>query len=337
MNEELNPDGMQEVDAMFRDALNDYSTNPSDAAWGKLNTKLNVKEVHDFVTFKKPPASGSTWPQPLYRMQWFRGITAAVVGTALVVASVFVVQKISDPNTSGRSLVSDSNTVVSTNQPSPVTTPLTDDNSAGVDLNSVPAEEPANSDQTPAPSYPVNQNILQSTPQSVTMLSYLPPQYTTEPGKVPSVVQQAPDAFSERNQDALRVDSLIRAARMSDSLQMLIDEFNAVYPEDENMVNAAAADEPQARDAEFDPVLPNAFTPNGDGLNDYFYVANLERYPENQLMIQDRSGRVVVNVKNYKGDWNAFGEPDGTYFFLFCYKDEQGITQYLKGTVIVIR
>lgn len=337
MNEDFNPNGIQEVDELFRDALNGYSTSPSDAAWGKLNSKLNFKEVHDFVTFKKPPASSRSWPQPLYRMQWFRGIIAGLVGTVIIASVVLLVNNLSSPNDTHGALISDSNSVSPVQPDNAINSTKVDPGQYSTTDVAVPLVPLASNDRSSASTVPPRQNAPADSPISFTMLDMTLPQAITERVTPATADNPNPEVMNHRFQEALRVDSLIHAAVMRDSLQMLIDDFNAGMTEEALAVNETESEEPQARTNEFNPIVPNAFTPNGDGLNDYFYVANLERYPENQLMIQDRSGRVVVNVKNYKGDWNAFGEPDGTYFFLFCYKDEQGITQYLKGTVIVLR
>ena len=66
---------------------------------------------------------------------------------------------------------------------------------------------------------------------------------------------------------------------------------------------------------EADPtlVIPNIFTPNGDEINDNFYIRNLP--PSSQLTITNRWGGKVYETNNYQNDWNAKGVPDGIYYY----------------------
>jgi len=64
-------------------------------------------------------------------------------------------------------------------------------------------------------------------------------------------------------------------------------------------------------------IIPNIFTPNGDGSNDYFVIENIEQFPENQLYICNRYGKVVYEKTNYKNDWGAENLPDDVYFYKF--------------------
>ncbi|MBM3403177.1 MAG: gliding motility-associated C-terminal domain-containing protein, partial [Bacteroidetes bacterium] len=49
----------------------------------------------------------------------------------------------------------------------------------------------------------------------------------------------------------------------------------------------------------------NILSPNGDGVNDFWVIENLESYPNNQVTIYDKAGRVIYNVKNYQNNWNG--------------------------------
>ncbi|HHG84828.1 MAG TPA: gliding motility-associated C-terminal domain-containing protein [Bacteroidetes bacterium] len=62
------------------------------------------------------------------------------------------------------------------------------------------------------------------------------------------------------------------------------------------------------------------FSPNGDGLNDFFVIEGLERYPKSKMIIRSRWGETIWQAPNYANDWNGVnhaGEPfpDDTYFF----------------------
>ena len=65
----------------------------------------------------------------------------------------------------------------------------------------------------------------------------------------------------------------------------------------------------------------NGFSPNGDGVNDYFTIEGIEKYPNNALTIYNRYGAQVHTVKGYKNDWegtwNGKVLPNGTYFYIF--------------------
>ena len=74
--------------------------------------------------------------------------------------------------------------------------------------------------------------------------------------------------------------------------------------------------------------IPNAFTPNGDGYNDYFEIKGLDEYTRPQLEIFNRWGNLVYQSNNYgssTGFWNGVANrgirvgdgqvPSGTYFY----------------------
>ena len=69
------------------------------------------------------------------------------------------------------------------------------------------------------------------------------------------------------------------------------------------------------------PNIPNGFSPNGDGLNDYFNIQNLyDVYLEHKLKIFNRYGTLVFegdNSKKWEGYSDSSGNivPVGTYFY----------------------
>lgn len=64
----------------------------------------------------------------------------------------------------------------------------------------------------------------------------------------------------------------------------------------------------------------NAFTPNGDGNNDFFYLGNIQKFSENKIEIYNRNGKLVYNASPYRNDWD--GKIDGvelpcaTYYYV---------------------
>ncbi len=71
----------------------------------------------------------------------------------------------------------------------------------------------------------------------------------------------------------------------------------------------------------------NGFSPNGDGINDYWKIPILYKYPLNRVTIMNRWGSIVWIDENYDNDLVKFiGKnmnnedlPDGTYFFEIIY------------------
>lgn len=62
--------------------------------------------------------------------------------------------------------------------------------------------------------------------------------------------------------------------------------------------------------------IPNIFTPNGDGINDYFVIKNLDKYTSNQLIISNRAGKVVFEKNNYQNNWDASNISEGVYYYV---------------------
>jgi gliding motility-associated-like protein len=72
--------------------------------------------------------------------------------------------------------------------------------------------------------------------------------------------------------------------------------------------------------------MPSAFSPNGDGYNDGFFIRGIDRFSENILTVFNRWGNEVFTKENYKNtQWygqNKNGDdlPEGTYFVVLIIK-----------------
>jgi gliding motility-associated-like protein len=81
----------------------------------------------------------------------------------------------------------------------------------------------------------------------------------------------------------------------------------------------------------------SAFTPNYDGDNDFFYIGNIDKYPDNTLKIYNRYGKVVFSASSYNNTWDgkylSDEIPSGTYFYVL----NDGKEKTYKGTATLIR
>lgn len=76
-------------------------------------------------------------------------------------------------------------------------------------------------------------------------------------------------------------------------------------------------------------------TPNGDGVNDFLILKNLDMYPNNRLQVFDRNGKIIFIKNNYNNDWNGTIEGKrltrDTYFYILSVKEQV----VRKGTISV--
>jgi len=84
-----------------------------------------------------------------------------------------------------------------------------------------------------------------------------------------------------------------------------------------------------------DIVIPNVFTPNNDGINDYFVIDGIELIDDCELVIFNRWGKKVFESTNYKNNWDGNGSADGVYYYIFTLP--QNIAKPYNGTVTIIR
>jgi gliding motility-associated-like protein len=90
--------------------------------------------------------------------------------------------------------------------------------------------------------------------------------------------------------------------------------------------------------------IPNAFTPDGDGLNDNFAAIGqgLEQY-EFHLYIFDRWGEMIFQTNDINTPWDGTvaksgrGAPLGVYTYLISLLNEKGNEQRYEGSVTLLR
>ena len=82
----------------------------------------------------------------------------------------------------------------------------------------------------------------------------------------------------------------------------------------------------------------NVLTPNGDGVNDKWVIGNLSSYPNNQVQIFDRAGRLLYVQSNYQNEWDGTinGVPlnEDTYYFVINFGS--GVNPK-KGFITIVR
>ena len=84
--------------------------------------------------------------------------------------------------------------------------------------------------------------------------------------------------------------------------------------------------------------IPNVFTPNGDGVNDYFEIkSNGDLSQCIELSVFNRNGAIVHKSTGGVHVWNGRSSsgnefPDGVYFYIFTVNGKD-----YKGTITLLR
>jgi gliding motility-associated-like protein len=88
--------------------------------------------------------------------------------------------------------------------------------------------------------------------------------------------------------------------------------------------------------------VPNAFTPNGDGHNDYLYPLNAWKATNLEFFIYNRYGQVVFHTNNWTNKWDGTinGQPQSSGVFVWLLKytlPDTGEKVVKRGTTVLIR
>ncbi len=84
--------------------------------------------------------------------------------------------------------------------------------------------------------------------------------------------------------------------------------------------------------------IPNAFSPNGDGINDTWNLENLKDYPGASVEVYNRYGQVIYYSIGYSKPWDGTSKdkplPVGTYYYIITLKNG---FEAKAGWVLLIR
>ena len=85
-------------------------------------------------------------------------------------------------------------------------------------------------------------------------------------------------------------------------------------------------------------IIPNTFTPNGDGYNDQWEIKYLTTYPNNAVDIYNRYGEKLYSSIGYSMPWDGrykgTNVPAGTYYYIINPKNGRKV---MSGSVTIIR
>jgi len=89
-------------------------------------------------------------------------------------------------------------------------------------------------------------------------------------------------------------------------------------------------------------VIPNTFSPNGDGINDTWEILGIEKYPDANVQVFDRWGQLVFQTTGYPPSkrWNGTSKSGkslapSAYYYVINVRDDD-FEEPLKGHVTIL-
>lgn len=112
--------------------------------------------------------------------------------------------------------------------------------------------------------------------------------------------------------------------------------ITAIQPGNKNYNEAEQVSQSMTILPTFDGIS-SLFTPNGDGMNDYWRIPDIQEYGKVHVTVYNRFGQTVFEADNYKNDWDGtwkgYPLPSASYYFILI-SSEKGI---VKGVVNIVR
>lgn len=84
-------------------------------------------------------------------------------------------------------------------------------------------------------------------------------------------------------------------------------------------------------------VASNAFSPNGDGANDVWFIEGIDAWPNAQIFVYSRWGNKVFQATNYENDWSGDDLPAATYYYVIELNPVDFNAEPITGSVTIMR
>lgn len=307
----------------IKDILTSYESEPSTKCWEALSHKLDV-----VMPQGQPPTMPSV-PRPsaghgAAHSFWTAGtkIAAAVVGTAAVATTTILVvtnlHKNPSPTPAQPSLPpivqTDSTDTPKKDTTTTIpTTPFLTIRTVQAIETSEPQSESTAENQHPAPAVASGITTSEFNPsQDVTAIGM--PEEPTAAAPLPFAPASTPTPANNHN------------SHQGEMLQSVQDD-----PALQNLPENAIDRTPPVKIE-----IPNVFTPNGDGYNEYFVIKGLENCIKRHLTVFDKTGKVMYKSNFYENNWSGDGCPDGIYRYQFIFNNGN-VDQSIAGNVYILR
>jgi gliding motility-associated-like protein len=85
--------------------------------------------------------------------------------------------------------------------------------------------------------------------------------------------------------------------------------------------------------------IPNSFTANEDGLNEFWEIKGIEKFPDNKVTIFNRWGEVIYETRGYSSTnyFTGSGIMQGVYMYVVEVRDQKGYHKTINGDLTIIR
>lgn len=313
----------------LREILKSRQVEPSPELWGKISHQLFKKDVVDFATlrkFKRTFQQGHlvSVSTKIKTLAIYASAACLIVG--FVYGSTIAINSLVKNFNQNKALIP---------EPENIPGQSNSEKAVSMDTTETLAEISESGEMNS-----VNTNsikTLQNTGGNITKnIDKLPEQNSIIPDEASDnkiIDNKLPEAITSLNNYIERLN----ASESNTSVKAIENEQNEVTELIASSENSTENNNFPDEMIEYKISIPNVITPNGDGFNDFLVISNLDKFPENSLIIADRNGKVVYDKTSYQNDWQAQNLIDGTYYYILTYKSGNSLKNYIKGVITIIR
>lgn len=114
------------------------------------------------------------------------------------------------------------------------------------------------------------------------------------------------------------------------------------YVDDVSVIQDRSDNEEDESNNKLEMKLPNVFTPNNDGINDYFVPSKINAVKNMRMTIYNRWGKSVFVTNRVTIEWdgktdNGEHATSGLYYWVIEYGDDNNVKETAKGWLALIR
>jgi len=80
--------------------------------------------------------------------------------------------------------------------------------------------------------------------------------------------------------------------------------------------------------------IPNVFTPDGDGINDFFEIVGIDLFDRVEILITNRWGNEVYRNDNYRNQWAGHNLNEGVYYYQITTHKGSQRNQYVSWVLL---